>query len=174
MWLQRLGLWDQRCFLALFNKSERKRIHQFSFWCSKTGDGPLYLLLVALLFAFELTHASAFTELLLLSFTIELPLYLLLKNSIRRQRPYQLLAGMMQAHIEASDKFSLPSGHTAAAFVVASTLLCFYPQWAWLAFSWAGLIGLSRILLGVHFPLDILAGSSLGVSSCLVAQQILH
>ena len=125
-------------------------------------------------FTFLAVSKTAFTELLLLSFAIELPLYLLLKNSIRRQRPYQLMAGMMQAHIEASDKFSLPSGHTAAAFVVASTLLCFYPEWAWLAFSWASLIGLSRILLGVHFPLDILAGSSLGVSSCMVAQQILH
>lgn len=174
MWLQRLGLWDQRCFVALFSKSERKRIHQFSYWCSKTGDGPFYLLLVVLFFLLELTHAGAFTELLLLSLAIELPLYLVLKNSIRRQRPYQLMAGMMQAHIEASDKFSLPSGHTAAAFVVATSLLCFYPDWAWLAFSWAGLIGLSRILLGVHFPLDILAGSSLGVSSSLIAQQILN
>lgn len=174
MWLQWLGLWDQRCFLALFSQSQRKQIQQLSFWCSKTGDGPLYFLLVALLYLAQLQHASAFTELLLLSFVIELPLYLLLKNSIRRQRPYQLMAGMLQAHIQASDRFSLPSGHTAAAFVVACAVLCFYPDWAWLAFSWAILIGLSRILLGVHFPFDILAGSSLGVFSSAMAQQILH
>ena len=56
-------------------------------------------------------------KLALLAFAFELPLYLLLKNLLKRQRPVGL-----PVFITPSDRYSLPSGHTAAAFLMATVL----------------------------------------------------
>lgn len=140
---------------------------------SASGDGPVYLYLCVGLLLVNQQGEQVFNS-ALAAFIIELPLYLVLKNSIRRTRPcYQHWAAegpTPQLDFQPSDKFSLPSGHTAAAFVMATTLAWVFPSLAWLGFGWAMLIGLSRILLGVHYPLDIVAGALLGVSSCYLTQ----
>jgi undecaprenyl-diphosphatase len=75
-----------------------------------------------------------------------------------------------------SDRFSLPSGHTAAAWVIAILVALHYPILAIPVFIWATLVGISRVYLGVHYPTDILAGFILGtlsaVSSILIKGQI--
>lgn len=59
---------------------------------------------------------------------------------------------------------TFPSGHTQTAFSVAALMaLLFRRHRAWL-FSWAALVGISRIYLGSHFPLDVLAGGCIGVA----------
>ncbi|WP_394201600.1 phosphatase PAP2 family protein [Shewanella waksmanii] len=134
---------------------------------SASGDGPLYLYCSTLLLMVSY-HGEVFFSLALLAFLLELPLYFLLKNSIRRVRPcHSVLVGISaHAEFEPSDKFSLPSGHTGAAFVMATAVFVVYPDWSLLAFVWASAIGVSRIILGVHYPLDIIAGALLG--SCSV------
>lgn len=169
MLLRRLEQWDHYSFCRLFSKSCSGRTRAASFWLSKTADGPLYAVLVATLYAFECRNAAVFFSLLLAGFIIELPLYLLLKNSIKRARPADVLTAFIRAHIVPSDRFSLPSGHTAGAFVVATAVALYFPVFMPLAFGWAIGIGFSRILLGVHFPLDVIAGAILGASSCLMA-----
>lgn len=164
MLLKRLEHWDHVSFCRLFSRSSSRHYSAFSYWLSKTADGPCYLLLLAILLVFDVAHADRFGQLLLAAFAIELPLYLLLKNSIRRARPAQVLTAFTQPHIVPSDQFSLPSGHTAGAFVMLTAIALYYPLWLPITLLWACGIGLSRILLGVHFPLDILAGAILGAS----------
>lgn len=174
MLLKRLVYWDHRCFCRLFAKSSSQLLSRGSFWISKTADGPLYLLLVLAIWLSDLAEGWQFTQLLLVAFAIELPLYLLLKNSIRRIRPQQAVRlYQVVAHIVPSDTFSLPSGHTAAAFVIVTAVAIYFPACFWLVLVWGGLVGLSRIMLGVHFPLDIFAGIGLGVASCYTALRLL-
>ena len=144
-----------------FNLLCHQRIKQLAVAVSKTGDGYLYAIIAGYLYFTDVTNADAFFYITLAAFALELPLYLALKNTLKRARPFNSISDF-NSHISPSDKFSMPSGHTAAAFVFATMISAFFPTWAVLAYSWASLIGVSRIVLGVHFPGDIIAGALLG------------
>ena len=65
---------------------------------------------------------------------------------------------------KAITSLSFPSGHTATAFIGAGILAAQYPL-TWvkrIVLICAGLIGLSRIMMGVHWPFDVLVGATLG------------
>jgi undecaprenyl-diphosphatase len=62
------------------------------------------------------------------------------------------------------DKFSFPSGHTMTAFSIALVLSYFYPSLEATLFFLALSIASSRIVLGMHFLSDVLAGMVLGVA----------
>lgn len=67
---------------------------------------------------------------------------------------------------------SFPSGHTTTAFAFATAIGVFYPKTRWPLYSLATLVGLSRIYLGAHFPIDVLGGAIIGVFSGLFAARI--
>jgi len=85
-----------------------------------------------------------------------------MKNSFRRQRPCERNLSLA-ALIVASDKFSFPSGHTAAGFLFAIITHHYYPVPGVACFGWALAIGASRVVVGVHYPGDIVAGMVLAV-----------
>jgi undecaprenyl-diphosphatase len=128
---------------------------------SRLGDGVLYLLLGGLLAVLEPLDGVSFLRLGLLAFAVELPFYLILKNVIRRDRPCQRLG--FKSVVTPLDKFGFPSGHAAAAFVFATVMAHVYPSVALFTYVVAMLIGLSRVVLGVHYPADIVAGAVVGV-----------
>ena len=128
---------------------------------SHTGDGQLYAVLAIAIFLFADIHSASFVQTGLLAFCFELPAFMTLKKLIRRDRPFVKMPHFQSA-IQPHDKFSMPSGHTAAAFLMASLVSHCYPEFAALAYCWAALIGISRVVLGVHYPGDILAGALLG------------
>lgn len=130
-------------------------------WISRTGDGYLYALAGALLAWLDPGRGRAFALAGVLAYTLERALYFLLKNGIQRDRPASRIDGY-RAQITPSDRFSFPSGHTAAAFLFAALTASFYPDLAPAVYVWASLVGLSRVLLGVHYPGDIAAGALLG------------
>jgi len=57
---------------------------------------------------------------------------------------------------------SFPSGHTIAAFSVATVFADRYPKYKWVAYGLAGLVGFSRVSLQSHHPSDVFAGAVLG------------
>ena len=62
---------------------------------------------------------------------------------------------------------SFPSGHTVSAFTTAIviTYLCRNKFWGLPLFLLAGLVGYSRMYLGVHYPSDVLVGAVVGAGS---------
>ena len=58
---------------------------------------------------------------------------------------------------------AFPSGHAAAAFACATGLIyAFRSRWRWLWLLPASLVGFSRVVCGLHFPLDVIGGAALG------------
>lgn len=140
-------------------------------YVSKTADGPLYILAMLLLWRDELLRSTVL-PVFLLAFALERPLYFVLKNSFKRNRPQQALAGFHSVIIP-SDQFSFPSGHTSAAFLMVSLLGHYFPAVLPWGLVWAVWVGMSRVMLGVHFPTDTLAGASMGMAVAYLSMGLL-
>lgn len=159
---QSLLAFDTRLFLLAANRAERK-IFQFLFSSfSRLGNGHIYLLFftINLLVSGEAGQRLFFAA--LVAFLLELPLYLLIKRSVKRLRPFNNLPEMPFL-IHPPDKYSFPSGHTAAAFLSARLIAVQFPQVAVPLYLLAGIIGYSRIYLRVHYPFDVFFGILLGL-----------
>ncbi|SCX93167.1 phosphatase PAP2 family protein [Desulfoluna spongiiphila] len=159
---------DVRLFLWIARRRRARGIAAVFRWVSRLGDGYLYLAAGLGLALFEPVRGTHFLAAGLLAFALELPLYLLLKHTIRRARPNDAI-GHVSAFITPSDAFSFPSGHSAAAFVTATLVGHFYTAFLLPALLLAFLISLSRVILRVHYPTDILAGMILGLSCAVTA-----
>ncbi|WP_455211939.1 phosphatase PAP2 family protein [Kaarinaea lacus] len=166
--LKKINHFDLVAFQWCLSRKHARQLAIVSRWVSHTGDGIYYVLIGIIVALLEPVLGLSFFLTGILAYSIELPLYVVLKNSIKRRRPDDVLTEFV-AFLIPSDKFSFPSGHTAAAFVMATLISFFYPSLSLLAYSAASIIGFSRVLLGVHFPSDILAGALLGTFSTLLA-----
>ena len=165
---QRLTFYDLRAMRWVLGRPRAATAAQAARQVSRLGDGPGYALLALAVFLSGVEQAHHFVAVLALGFLFELPAYILLKRLIQRPRPADAEASL-SAFIQPADKFSFPSGHTAAAFMVALIVASFFPWAAALAYALALAIGSSRVLLGVHFPSDIAAGAVLGTGAALLA-----
>ncbi len=86
----------------------------------------------------------------------------LIKPLMARPRPWLVVEGLWALVFE-GDPNSFPSGHTSAAFAAALAWWHTLPRkWGWVGLGAAGLMGLSRLYVGVHFPTDVLCGALVG------------
>ncbi|MDC7185128.1 phosphatase PAP2 family protein [Phocaeicola massiliensis] len=88
------------------------------------------------------------------------------KHIIGRDRPFVKYPDKIHVYgAPDADSPSFPSGHTAAAFSLATSLSITYPKWYVIAPSavWACGVGFARINQGVHYPSDVVAGAAIGV-----------
>jgi undecaprenyl-diphosphatase len=95
-----------------------------------------------------------------------------LKRTFRRARPTAGISGFA-ALVENPDAFSFPSGHTAVAFAVAAALAGQGDGLGLVLFPLAIGIGLSRLILGAHYPLDVAAGALVGLAAGPLARGLL-
>ena len=97
-----------------------------------------------------------------------------LKHAVNRARPFKTYTDIQK--MAAGGSSSFPSGHTSDAFSTATSLSLAFPKWYVIApsFTYASLVGYSRMHLGVHYPSDVLAGAIVGAGSaflCYKAQK---
>jgi undecaprenyl-diphosphatase len=86
----------------------------------------------------------------------------LLKYAVQRDRPPTIVLDP-EPLMEVPTTSSFPSGHTSTSFACAYVISRLAPRLTVYVYALAALIGFSRIYVGVHYPLDVLAGAVLGV-----------
>ena len=128
---------------------------------TRGGDGWLWYAMGLVILAlggktrFEALGAAG------LSSALSVLLFSQLKRLTGRRRPCQI-APHCWATLLPPDQFSFPSGHTMTAFAVAIPLSLFYPTLSIGLLFCALSIAMSRILLGMHFLSDVVAGALIG------------
>ncbi|MGR9046210.1 MAG: phosphatase PAP2 family protein [Gammaproteobacteria bacterium] len=162
--------YDVFMFTWLINTRPHVMLAKFGRYLSKTGDGPLYLLTGLFLYCGE-GPESPLLQAIALAFLMERPVYFILKNAFKRNRPQAALKNF-RSLITPSDQFSFPSGHTSAAFMMATLVGYFFPALMIPLYGWATLVGFSRVVLGVHFPTDTVMGVILGITTALISLEI--
>lgn len=96
-----------------------------------------------------------------------------LKYAIKRKRPFDAYPDAFACRDEVGP-LSFPSGHTTVAFASATSLTLTYKKWyvALPSFAYAGLVGYSRMRLGVHYPSDVMAGMLIGIGAGFLTWQL--
>lgn len=147
-----------------FNKvNQRKLISPFFALISRLGDGIFWyaiMLLLSIIYGIEGLHVALHMAAVGI---ISVITYKLLKTSTQRIRPYQYHGDIFR-NVAALDQFSFPSGHTLHAVCFSIILLNYYPEWSILLIPFTVLVALSRLVLGLHYPSDVIIAVFIGVS----------
>lgn len=171
--LRALLQWDKETLIFLNSLGTE----QFdTFWALTTNIAtwiPLFLLFYFLIrIKYPGREGLFITVTILLLLLFILTITGLAKSYFERLRPNN---DMDISHliriIKDPKSFSFFSGHASSSFAITTIVFLFLRKhWAWsgLFFIWPLLFSFSRIYVGVHFPLDIVAGTIVGIASALV------
>jgi undecaprenyl-diphosphatase len=137
-----------------------RRIFQLA---SRLGDGIAWVVLLAVLPL--LYGAAAVRPVIVMALTgaAGVALYSFLKRIFVRERPFITHAAIDRAAAPL-DRYSFPSGHTLHAVCFTWQASAHFPELLWVLLPLAALIAASRVVLGLHYPSDVLAGAALGAA----------
>ena len=139
---------------------------------SRLGDGIVWYVLVG---ALPLVYGPAAVRPALVMAVTGLTgilIYKWLKGRLLRERPFIRHPGITLA-MPPLDRYSFPSGHTLHAVSFTCLAISRFPQLAWVLLPLTGLIAASRMVLGLHYPSDVVAGGAIGATLALLAQNFM-
>jgi undecaprenyl-diphosphatase len=149
-------------YCLMFNQlNHRRLIRRFFSVISRLGDGVFwYSIMLILPWMYPESGWQVSTQMVITGL-LSLILYKLLKIRTERERPCTVSNQILQG-MPALDRYSFPSGHTMHAVGFSIILLSHYPAWAPLILTFSGMVALSRLVLGLHYPSDVLVGAAIG------------
>lgn len=128
---------------------------------SRLGDGAFWYGLMLALIVWRGGDALPTVLHMIIAGLLGTLIYKGLKGATERPRPYQVCPAIccLTAPL---DRFSFPSGHTLHAVVFSLVATAYYPALGWLVWPFTALVAASRLVLGLHYVSDVLAGALLG------------
>ena len=129
---------------------------------SRLGDGVFWYTLMLLMPVLDPQRGWQASLHMAIVGILCLLLYRALKRWSRRPRPLHRHRGI-EAPVAPLDEFSFPSGHTLHAVAFSAVAIAYLPILAWLLLPFALSVAASRIVLGLHYPSDVLAASAIAL-----------
>ncbi|WP_294635781.1 phosphatase PAP2 family protein [uncultured Aquabacterium sp.] len=167
-WLCRGGVtcqeWERACALWLHRATVRPSVLIVMQLISRLSDGLIWYLTFPALWLWGGPSGLHCMLRLAGMSGVNLIVYKALKQGTGRPRPFRSCPGI-RVCARALDEFSFPSGHTLHAVAFAVMLSTYYPVLTWPLGVFAGLVALSRVVLGLHYPSDVLIGALIGAVS---------
>ena len=164
-WFLRVDQAERRMCIVANAACQRRVVRALFRGVSRLGDGIVWYVLMAampLLVGLERWREGLQASLqMLLAGAAGLLLYKLLKKKLVRERPFIGLIGI-ECAMPPLDRYSFPSGHTLHAVTFTAIAISYVPQLAVVLVPFALLVAASRVVLGLHYPTDVLAGAVLG------------
>lgn len=163
LWLQHLNeLEASAC--RIWGRPGRRQLLQGPFAVvSRLGDGVFWyslMLVLPLIYGLEGFQASLHMA---ATGGIALALYKSLKGATRRQRPCHYASDIVNL-VAPLDQYSFPSGHTLHAVSFSTVAIAYFPPLAWLLIPFTVLVASSRVILGLHYPSDVLMATLIGLA----------
>ncbi len=153
---------SELAFCRLCNRAcDRYWIEKFFALVSRLGNGIVwYTLILVLPFIYgkQALHVSIRMALVGIA---GLLIYKMIKSTTERLRPYMVDKAILPG-TPPLDKYSFPSGHTLHATSFSIIVLYYIPELFWIIAPFAILVAISRVVLGLHYPTDVLAGVMIG------------
>jgi undecaprenyl-diphosphatase len=156
-----LPRFDRRLCVVANRWGARRAVGTFFAAISRLGDGVFWYSLMGVLAIFGGAHGAFAALQMLTTSIVALALYRLLKRWSRRPRPFRSCDGVI-ARVPPLDEFSFPSGHTLHAVSFTIVAVAAFPALASLLVPFTALVAASRVVLGLHYPSDVLAAIGIG------------
>ncbi len=160
-WIETLARFDLDATAGSNRANSQRQCRVIFAWASRLGNGWFWYALAAALLLVEGTGAIAAVATMAAAGLTGTLLYTLLKRGIRRPRPSAVRSGLILT-VAPLDRFSFPSGHTLHAIAFSVVATAHAPVLGWLVWPFTALVAASRLILGLHFPSDVIAGGMLG------------
>ncbi len=164
---QRVDAFEQNVCRRLNRSCHRPAVRELFRVVSRLGDGVFWYLLLLLVPAVYgeagLVPAAQMGTMSLAGIAV----YKLLKHRLVRERPYVTFDGIL-AGTPPLDRYSFPSGHTLHAVCFSAIATAHFPELGWALVPFTALVAASRVILGLHYPTDVLAGAAIGAALATV------
>lgn len=157
----RLDAWEAGFCLRCNRLARIPAVRRYFSVVSRLGDGIAWYALLAMLPVAAGPAALAPSLHMALTAAVGVVLYKLIKGVLNRERPFASHRAV-QALLPPLDRYSFPSGHTLHAVAFSIMLGHYFPVLLLLVLPFAVSVALSRVMLGLHYPTDVLAGAVLG------------
>ncbi len=154
---------EERWCLTFNRWSDQRAVRLFFATISRLGNGVFWYVLVLGLPVLFGVEAAGRTLQISVTGVIGLLIYKWLKQRFVRERPY-ISHLRIRVGTTPLDRFSFPSGHTLHAVSFAILLSVYFPLLVWLVAPFALLVAISRMVLGLHYPTDVVVGALIGTT----------